>query len=186
MSDTSETVSLSKCYTAFTFTIAYSFFFRSFVVASHVRRVRVPSQSSDVDQYLDDLFMPVLDGNIDEYSDARSLAASIKGGSRKLKEPADVTDFMDSLIADIRPDEDLQGADQVASLAASIQGGGKGLKDQSYSSPSRETPFQPIGINIGTPQQSLGLMSPSPLLMPGFFGGKNLNGSFFLKRKICS
>ena len=55
--------------------------------------------------------MPVLDGNIDEYSDARSLAASIKGGSRKLKEPADVTDFMDSLIADIRPDEDLQGAE---------------------------------------------------------------------------
>ena len=60
--------------------------------------------------------MPVLDGNIDEYSDARSLAASIKGGSRKWKEPADVTDFMDSLIADVRPDEDLQGADQVDSL----------------------------------------------------------------------
>ncbi len=57
--------------------------------------------------------MPVLDGNIDEYSDARSLAASIKGGSRKWKEPADVTDFMDSLISDIRSDEDLQGADQV-------------------------------------------------------------------------
>ncbi|XP_046641646.1 unconventional myosin-XV-like isoform X4 [Daphnia pulicaria] len=150
MSDTSETVSLT----------------------SHVRRVRVPSQSSDVDQYLDDLFMPVLDGNIDEYSDARSLAASIKGGSQKWKEPADVTDFVDNLIADIRPDEDLEGADQVDSLAALIQGGGKGLKDpgQSYSSPSREAPFQPIGINIGTPQQSLGLMSPSPLLMPGFFG----------------
>lgn len=48
--------------------------------ASHVRRVRVPSQASDVDQFLDDLFMPVLDGNLDELSDARSLAASIKGG----------------------------------------------------------------------------------------------------------
>jgi myosin-15 len=42
--------------------------------------VRVPSQASDVDQFLDDLFMPVLDGNLDELSDARSLAASIKGG----------------------------------------------------------------------------------------------------------
>ena len=60
MSDTSETPSL----------------------ASHVRRVRVPSQASDVDQFLDDLFMPVLDGNIDDgLSDARSLAASMRGGS---------------------------------------------------------------------------------------------------------
>ncbi|XP_059488254.1 unconventional myosin-XV isoform X5 [Neocloeon triangulifer] len=54
-------------------------------LASHVRRVRVPSQASDVDQFLDDLFMPVLDGNLDELSDARSLAASIKGGGQKGK-----------------------------------------------------------------------------------------------------
>lgn len=54
-------------------------------LASHVRRVRVPSQASDVDQFLDDLFMPVLDGNLDELSDARSLAASIKGGGDKRK-----------------------------------------------------------------------------------------------------
>jgi len=53
--------------------------------ASHVRRVRVPSQASDVDQFLDDLFMPVLDGNLDELSDARSLAASIKGGGQRGK-----------------------------------------------------------------------------------------------------
>ncbi|XP_065335143.1 unconventional myosin-XV isoform X4 [Cloeon dipterum] len=52
-------------------------------LASHVRRVRVPSQASDVDQFLDDLFMPVLDGNLDELSDARSLAASLKGGGQK-------------------------------------------------------------------------------------------------------
>lgn len=49
-------------------------------LASHVRRVRVPSQASDVDQFLDDLFSPVLDGSLDELSDARSLAASIRGG----------------------------------------------------------------------------------------------------------
>ena len=40
----------------------------------------IPSHGSDVDQFLDDLFMPVLDGNIDDgLSDARSLAASMKG-----------------------------------------------------------------------------------------------------------
>ena len=34
-----------------------------------------------MDQFLDDLFMPVLDGNIDDgLSDARSLAASMRGG----------------------------------------------------------------------------------------------------------
>lgn len=38
----------------------------------------MPSQASDVDQFLDDLFNPVLD----QLSDARSLAASIKGSSK--------------------------------------------------------------------------------------------------------
>lgn len=57
--------------------------------ASHVRRVRVPSQASDVDQFLDDLFMPVLDGNLDELSDARSLAASIKGGGELSKKQSE-------------------------------------------------------------------------------------------------
>ncbi|XP_046655986.1 unconventional myosin-XV-like isoform X2 [Daphnia pulicaria] len=146
MSDTSETVSL----------------------ASHVRRVRVPSQCSDVDQYLDDLFMPVLDGNTDEYSDARPLVASIKKGNQKLKGP--LTGFMDTLIIDKRLDEDF-GAHQVDSLAASIQGGDKGLMDHIHLSPSCETPLQPMGSNIETPQQSLDLMSLSPLLMPGFFRG---------------
>ena len=62
-------------------------------IASHVKRVRVPSAASDVDQFLDDLFMPVLDGQTnvgggvggagggdDGLSDARSLAASMRGG----------------------------------------------------------------------------------------------------------
>jgi len=51
-------------------------------LASHVRNVKIPSVMSDLDQYLDDLFNPVLDGNLDELSDARSLAASIKGGTK--------------------------------------------------------------------------------------------------------
>lgn len=45
-----------------------------------MRRVRVPSQASDVDQFLDDLFSPVLE-NLDDLSDARSLITSIKGGT---------------------------------------------------------------------------------------------------------
>lgn len=70
MSDTSETPSL----------------------ASHVRRVRVPSQASDVDQFLDDLFSPVLDGNLDELSDARSLAASIRGNDPSSFDEAPILD----------------------------------------------------------------------------------------------
>ncbi len=155
-------------------TLCHIFYtFHLFFAASHVRRVRVPSQCSDVDQYLDDLFMPVLDGNTDEYSDARPLVASIKKDNQQWKGP--LTGFVDTLITDKQLDEDLKGDDQMDSLAASIQGGGKGLTDHSHSSPSCETPFQPMGSNIESPQQSLDLMSLSPLLMPGFFRGTNNN-----------
>lgn len=62
-------------------------------LASHVRRVRVPSnvdQFSDVDQYLDDLFSPVLDGSLDELSDARSLSTSIRGGRSEFFEAPEI------------------------------------------------------------------------------------------------
>ena len=41
-----------------------------------------------MDQFVDALFIPALEGNLDELSDARSLAASIKGGGggRKTEE----------------------------------------------------------------------------------------------------
>lgn len=70
-------------------------------LASHVRRVRVPSQASDVDQFLDDLFMPVLNSQLDELSDARSLAASIKGGRHPSHPQAtyDLEDDLDDSIA---------------------------------------------------------------------------------------
>ncbi|CAG4975497.1 unnamed protein product [Colias eurytheme] len=91
-------------------------------LASHVRRVRVPSQASDVDQFLDDLFSPVLDPNIDELSDARSLAASIKGGR-------DYDKFIDNILTcsyseqlDILNSEDLE---------YNIKGGGKEEKQPS-------------------------------------------------------
>lgn len=66
-------------------------------LASHVRRVRVPSQASDVDQFLDELFSPVLDGSLDELSDARSLAASIRGDSNYIQSnEMDKSDFFEA------------------------------------------------------------------------------------------
>lgn len=79
-----------------------------------MRRVRVPSnvdQFSDVDQYLDDLFSPVLDGSLDELSDARSLSTSIRGGRIDYFEaPETTTDF-----------DDLQSAHKLQRV---IKGGG--------------------------------------------------------------
>ncbi|KAJ2939726.1 hypothetical protein O0L34_g17919 [Tuta absoluta] len=86
-------------------------------LASHVRRVRVPSQASDVDQFLDDLFSPVLDPNIDELSDARSLAASIKGGKT-------YNDFIDSILT-CDYNEQLEVLQDVQELEVLIKGGGK-------------------------------------------------------------
>lgn len=43
--------------------------------------------------------MPVLDGNLDELSDARSLAASIKGGGDKKKETNEDEDLDDIEVA---------------------------------------------------------------------------------------
>lgn len=84
-------------------------------LASHVRRVRVPSQASDVDQFLDELFSPVLDGSLDELSDARSLAASIRGGGS-----GDVLEF-----CDIPPlSGDLQTLENVQELVVLLKGGG--------------------------------------------------------------
>lgn len=65
-----------------------------------MRRVRVPSnvdQFSDVDQYLDDLFSPVLDGSLDELSDARSLSTSIRGGRSEFFEAPEIGEHFDDL-----------------------------------------------------------------------------------------
>lgn len=75
--------------------------------------MRVPSQASDVDQFLDDLFMPVLDGNLDELSDARSLAASLKGGVTRFPAAATKEEYDSDL------DDDLD--EEVASLTRSLR-----------------------------------------------------------------
>ncbi|KAK0083093.1 hypothetical protein PV325_009335 [Microctonus aethiopoides] len=121
-------------------------------LASHVRRVRVPSQASDVDQFLDELFMPVLDGNLDELSDARSLAASIKGSSSKLNtstnKPENLDEFLDALTDDIV----LNGLSM--DLSKTIKGGGK-----------MDIPNQNSAFNFSP--MSPGMISP-PMMMPMF------------------
>ncbi|XP_076234476.1 unconventional myosin 10A [Calliopsis andreniformis] len=138
-------------------------------LASHVRRVRVPSQASDVDQFLDELFMPVLDGNLDELSDARSLAASIKGTSddrsqsdninfEALKKKRSVRNFENKRIETV---EDLlqnmmntseNETVTAEELSKTIKGGG-----------NMDIPNQNATFNFGaiTP----GMMSP-PMMMP--------------------
>ncbi|KAB0792987.1 hypothetical protein PPYR_12607 [Photinus pyralis] len=110
MSDTSETPSL----------------------ASHVRRVRVPSQASDVDQFLDELFSPVLDGNLDELSDARSLAASIKGGG-EVENPIDAFDqFLSQLMEPVGTATVDMSDSQF--LVSKIKGGGERSRTTSQDS----------------------------------------------------
>lgn len=81
-------------------------------LASHVKRVRVPSQASDVDQFLDDLFRPVLDGSLDELSDARSLAASIRGRRKD-----------DNFWESIPISSDLNSLQNGSSISRQIKGG---------------------------------------------------------------
>ena len=160
-------------------------------LASHVRRVRVPSQASDVDQFLDDLFMPVLDGNIDDgLSDARSLAASMRGGSDDVtKEANDALEFQrtgsirrksvlprviekESDTEDV--DEELSNLTIVSKLVSIIQGGGSPNPSQGAASPKKTSDFTPITSSamgfhpipgVISPHPISGMISP-PLIMP--------------------
>ncbi|XP_018045561.1 PREDICTED: unconventional myosin-XV isoform X1 [Atta colombica] len=136
-------------------------------LASHVRRVRVPSQASDVDQFLDELFMPVLDGNLDELSDARSLAASIKGSydirlsddqtvsenlqriGNRIERIATVDDFVEGMMMRSK-DMNIDAGE----LSKKIKGGG-----------NMDIPNQNAAFNFTPIAQSM--MSP-PMMMPMF------------------
>lgn len=117
-------------------------------LASHVRRLRVPSQASDVDQFLDDLFSPVLDTQLDELSDARSLAASIRGG--------DMNDFRIYSEAPLILNDDVNALENVNLLCRVIKGGGSdddiirskspNLQDESLDEYITDL-FQPIFLN---------------------------------------
>ncbi|XP_053952311.1 unconventional myosin-XV isoform X1 [Anastrepha ludens] len=122
-------------------------------LASHVRRVRVPSQASDVDQFLDDLFSPVLDGSLDELSDARSLAASIRGGGQKITQNSPFySDKCEFLEAPNTLQSSVEVFSNVDSLCQKIKGGGekKGIEDESATDNLDEYItglFKPIFIN---------------------------------------
>lgn len=68
-----------------------------------------------MDQFLDELFSPVLDGSLDELSDARSLAASIRGGG------GGISDFIE---APAGIDGSLNIFENASSLSKAIKGGG--------------------------------------------------------------
>lgn len=144
-------------------------------LASHVRRVRVPSQASDVDQFLDELFMPVLDGNLDELSDARSLAASIKGtrDDRSQSGAIILEDLDNNILRDIFDNREQERRYEtvesfieamtksavsetisVMALSERIKGGGN------MDIPNQNTTFNFGAINPG-------MMSP-PMMMPMF------------------
>lgn len=115
-------------------------------LASHVRRLRVPSQASDVDQFLDDLFSPVLDTQLDELSDARSLAASIRGGD----------DYRVYTEAPLFLNDDINTLENVNLLCRVIKGGGSDDKEKSSITPMIPDEsldeyitdlFQPIFLN---------------------------------------
>lgn len=122
-------------------------------LASHVRRVRVPSQASDVDQFLDELFMPVLDGNLDELSDARSLAASIKGTFKDVNDNVKESETLDDFLEAITDDLVIQELSS-AELSTKIRGGG-----------NMDIPNQNTAFNFSP--LSPGMMSP-PMMMPMF------------------
>ncbi|RZF46223.1 hypothetical protein LSTR_LSTR010885 [Laodelphax striatellus] len=124
-------------------------------LASHVRRVRVPSQASDVDQFLDDLFSPVLD----QLSDARSLAASIKGG------PKTISDYEAHVFDSLFTDECIEST----LLAGTIKGGGQGIGGVNAQEPSanQQAPMFSLAPMVGSPPPVMPpLMSTTPLLMP--------------------
>lgn len=126
-------------------------------LASHVRRVRVPSQASDVDQFLDELFSPVLDGNLDELSDARSLAASIKGGKRHKPEATDIDDYIEDVLDQITINENMT----VESLVKQLKGGGQTTHQANGNNNSNYNNFSSMPNPIVTSPQSL-MMLNSP------------------------
>ncbi|BES99216.1 MyTH4 domain [Nesidiocoris tenuis] len=117
-------------------------------LASHVRRVRVPSQASDVDQFLDDLFNPVLDG--------LSVAPSTRGGTMRSQ-----VDFMQDMYDPLFKDTSIDPE----KLAQSIKGGGKGAVGTQQNTPtSRTTNGFSMNQMVSSPPPVLPGMSP--LMMP--------------------
>ncbi|XP_064096637.1 unconventional myosin-XV-like isoform X2 [Macrobrachium nipponense] len=171
-------------------------------LASHVRRVRVPSQASDVDQFVDDLFMPVLNAQLDELSDARSLAASIKGGSKKSSQGDDL-DLDDTVLfartrqgsfrrqsllnvlQEVDLNESLVALTTESMLLDALKGGGQGAAEVETAAHPTTTSagFFPNTSASGTPSSpppflptnTVPLYSSGGLNMPGMQGPQQGN-----------
>ncbi|GBP05904.1 hypothetical protein EVAR_69979_1 [Eumeta japonica] len=135
-------------------------------LASHVRRVRVPSQASDVDQFLDDLFSPVLDGSLDELSDARSLAASIRGKkiyssqNWRWQEPQEASssnldDYITGLFKPIFLNDAVKVLTEQAELIDTIKGGGAAQAQSSGASSFATPSIGPISPIIAPNSENL-------------------------------
>lgn len=136
-----------------------------------------------MDQFLDDLFMPVLDGNIDDgLSDARSLAASMRGNEDSESEVTNMLEFKRigsirrrSLLPQVSEDteeEELHCLSRVSQLVTLIQGGGS--PSPSQTSPKKTSDFTPMTSSamgfhpipgVISPHPVSGMISP-PLIMP--------------------
>ena len=137
-------------------------------IASNIKRVRVPSQASDVDQFLDDLFMPVLDGQPmdDGLSDAKSLAASMRGGANNEE---DEDKEVESLSRNNSMKSDASNMSvmcKTETMISALKGGKDSPPDNNQDDGSKQqgqqdtVGFQPIqGMMSPT-------MSPPPMLMP--------------------
>uniref|UniRef100_A0A182IQZ5 Myosin motor domain-containing protein n=1 Tax=Anopheles atroparvus TaxID=41427 RepID=A0A182IQZ5_ANOAO len=142
-------------------------------LASHVRRVRVPSQASDVDQFLDDLFSPVLDGSLDELSDARSLAASIRGST--VQRPRTTHDtceqFISGLLSSVRTDRSLTDLERSDAVSRATKGGtthqAKNATSNGFTPANAPNPITPIAPINSNSLLMMGSVSPD-VVMPVF------------------
>jgi len=135
-------------------------------IASHVHRVRVPSQASDVDQFLDDLFSPVLDDGQtvdDGLSDAKSLAASMRGGGDQ--EPdQEVVAHLSRADSINSSDSTMSGMTKPHVLAPALRGN-DGQPEEEAGAEARGGQADQIGFQPIQGQMSP-IMSPPPMLMP--------------------
>ena len=140
-------------------------------IASHVHRVRVPSQASDVDQFLDDLFSPVLDGQTvdDGLSDAKSLAASMRGGGGEddMVNDQEVVAALSRANSINSSDSNMSGLAKSHVLALTLQGNQDDDQEEKQAE-AEHVGFQPIQGQMSP------IMSPPPMLMPTpILGGSN-------------
>ncbi|KAK3884845.1 hypothetical protein Pcinc_010904, partial [Petrolisthes cinctipes] len=156
-------------------------------LASHVRRVRVPSQASDVDQFLDDLFMPLISHTYpqeitpeefdNDFDDSIALARTRQGSLRRQS--------LLHALQDITVLPTLSHLSTCSHLTRAIKGGGQGAAEvePGTGTPTPTTTTTTAGVGGGgvgggvyfhntspgspTPPNTLPLYSTGGINMPG-------------------